>query len=197
MTVLHPLPPLLPSGARRIEHLEALSADTCRSLVEGLGGSVPRQSQIVDAYSTAGARVDRTIRSSDLFPFDLASDVGREIVQLCSAANDELFHLDVIGILARDTPAIHRYRNESYDHFVRHVDVGDQMPYRKLTFTVQLTPEDEYVGGDLVFPEAGMVAPREVGSMTVFSSLLAHVVTPIVSGVRHALVGWIHGNEFR
>lgn len=196
MTVLHPLPPLLPSGARRIEHLEALSAATCLSLVERLGGSVSRQSQIMDAYSSSGARVDRAIRSSDLFPFDLDSKVGRDLVELCSAANDEMFHLDVIGILANDTPAIHRYRNESYDHFARHVDVGDQMPYRKLTFTVQLTPEDAYVGGDLVFPEAGVVAPRTVGSMTIFSSLLAHVVTPIVSGVRHALVGWIHGNEF-
>ena len=36
-----------------------------------------------------------------------------------------------------------------------------------------------------------------IGNAIVFPSYIAHRVLPITSGMRHALVAWIHGPAFR
>lgn len=102
------------------------------------------------------------------------------------------------------------------DHFDWHSDMHDA-PYgpewgpmeglvRKLTFSIQLRPADAYEGGrfqieygppddpDRVRTIEGL---EEAGSMLVFPSFLYHRVTPITSGVRKALVGWVLGPPYR
>lgn len=82
-----------------------------------------------------------------------------------------------------------------------HCDLGAaHMGNRKLSVTLQLSDPDSYEGGDLVLDENGsdFVAPRELGSVTVFPSFLKHKVTPVTKGTRHSLVVWASGtNRFR
>ncbi len=64
--------------------------------------------------------------------------------------------------------------------------------------TLQLTDGAAYQGGDLEFPWPAVLAgQRELGSILVFPSYLAHRVTPVTAGVRRSLVAWACGPSFR
>lgn len=66
---------------------------------------------------------------------------------------------------------------------------------RSLSFSVQLTDEDTYTGGELKIyhNNTTFVAPKQKGVITFFSSDLLHEVTPVTSGFRKSLVGWVIG----
>jgi PKHD-type hydroxylase len=79
---------------------------------------------------------------------------------------------------------------------------------RKMALVVQLTPPDEYDGGDLeLFDVVCDWAPedlagwrdrvRGLGSATAFPAFEYHRVTPMVSGRRASLVAWVGGPPFR
>ncbi len=66
---------------------------------------------------------------------------------------------------------------------------------RSLSFSVQLTDENTYTGGELKIyhNNTTFVAPKKKGVITFFSSDLLHEVTPVTSGFRKSLVGWVLG----
>lgn len=94
---------------------------------------------------------------------------------------------------------LHFIRYETGGKFDWHLDCGgDRTCTRKLSVTVQLTAPHEYDGGALEFcPQGELHRSRYHGAAIVFPSMLAHRVTPVSRGVRHAIVAWIHGPSFR
>ena len=91
-------------------------------------------------------------------------------------------------------------RYEVGDFHGWHADLGSAKGQRrKLGLTVQLSASDAYEGGDLRFfdPPAHARGPRARGCAIAFPSYLPHEVSPVVSGVRYALTGWVHGPPFR
>ncbi len=118
-----------------------------------------------------------------------------------------LWRYDVTGL---GTLSILRY--EVGDQFSWHVDAlaYDTTDYdqlgtgleRKVSVTVNLSDPSGYEGGDLEFMNATgqlLVQPqlRDQGSVVVFPSTVGHQVTPVTSGVRYALVGWMVGPPLR
>ncbi len=94
---------------------------------------------------------------------------------------------------------LHFIRYEAGGKFDWHLDCGgDRTCTRKLSVTVQLTAPHEYDGGALEFcPQGELHRSGYHGAAIVFPSMLAHRVTPVTRGVRHAIVAWIHGPSFR
>lgn len=90
---------------------------------------------------------------------------------------------------------------ETGDYYGKHLDMEDfsGRTNRKLSFSILLDDPSSYEGADLVIHNnnKGTVVPREQGSLIAFPSYILHEVTPIVSGVRNSLVGWISGPNFR
>ncbi|TAD89071.1 MAG: 2OG-Fe(II) oxygenase [Alphaproteobacteria bacterium] len=80
-----------------------------------------------------------------------------------------------------------------------HVDPSPANPNRKLSMVVQLSAADSYEGGDLEVMTSSVPtrAPRQQGTIVFFPSYNVHRVTPVTKGVRHSLVGWIHGPPLR
>lgn len=70
---------------------------------------------------------------------------------------------------------------------------------RKLSFVVQLTPGDEYEGGELQVESKGgtFSASKEQGTIIFFDSRTRHRVTEITHGQRRSLVGWVVGPEWK
>ena len=101
----------------------------------------------------------------------------------------------------------YNYNEESEikDHYGWHMDSTIKTPMvfdRKISFSLQLTADDEYTGCDLELGNNFMndelkSAMRERGTLILFPSFLAHRVTPITGGTRKALVGWCRGPKFR
>lgn len=118
-----------------------------------------------------------------------------------------LWRYDLTGL---GTLSIVRY--DEVGHFDWHVDVLASGPMdhpglgtgleRKLSVTVNLSDPSDYAGGDLEFRNGVgqlLTQPeiRERGSVVIFPSTVGHRVTPLTSGVRHALVGWMVGPPLR
>ena len=71
---------------------------------------------------------------------------------------------------------------------------------RKLSMSIQLTPPEEYHGGELQVVNYGnhtVTIPNTSGTVVVFDSKLPHKVWPVVWGQRLSLVGWANGPRFR
>ena len=93
------------------------------------------------------------------------------------------------------------YYNWHTDMDICDINEPDQL-VRKLSFTLQLTNEDEYTGGNLEFADFDdssyrFLVPKSRGTVIVFDSRTPHRVTPIESGIRKSLVGWVVGKRWR
>jgi len=118
------------------------------------------------------------------------------ILELMQQANEARYKFDISGFMNNDAPMIMEYGKGC--HYDWHIDVGKNVPNRKLSFTIQLSKPDDYEGGDLEFlgTETNTDAFRQQGTCIIFPSFLAHRVSKVKSGTRMAIVGWIHGPTY-
>lgn len=84
-------------------------------------------------------------------------------------------------------------------HFGFHVDNLGNVAARKISCSIQLSPDTDYTGGDLIMYEgreyADSMCTREQGSATVFPSFVFHKVRKVFTGTRYALVVWAFGDR--
>jgi len=115
-----------------------------------------------------------------------------KMLALTMAANKEFqFDIDFFE-------ALQLARYETGQFYTKHIDMGaGHMGNRKLGISVQLSDPDTYEGGDIVCDNNGhdFIAPRELGSVTVFPSFMPHQVTPVTKGTRYSLVVWASGKQ--
>lgn len=143
---------------------------------------------------------DRENRSVTISKKLLPDDLLEHIFQKIFTINRHTFKYHLHGYEQSDLPRIFRYSAERKDHYTWHRDCfAPSVSNRKLSFSIQLTDPTEYDGGILEFtPDIKdmFTTGTKKGSIILFNPLLTHRVTPVTRGVRHAIVGWIHGPEF-
>ena len=86
----------------------------------------------------------------------------------------------------------------SNDFFGKHIDNYSSLSKdidRKITMSVQLSNDENYVGGDLLI--LNQQFSRKKGSVIAFPSLFTHQVNPIVKGERWSLISWAWGPEWK
>ena len=84
------------------------------------------------------------------------------------------------------------------DFFGKHTDNYNSLSEdidRKITMSVQLSNDEDYVGGDLLI--LNQQSSRKKGSIIAFPSLFTHQVNPIVTGERWSLISWAWGPEWK
>ncbi len=185
--------------------LPLLAAEECDALLEHVRAGDWQDARV--ASPGYGSTVERVIRSTAVAELRDAAPLAR-IVGWIEELNRELFHFDLQGPSPGDPLLAMRYREG--DHFDWHIDNSmEAVATRKLSFTLQLTPPEDYDGGDLEFamygasyggaaPFAGYTRDvRRRGAITVFPSFHLHRVSPVTRGTRIAVVGWLHGPRFR
>jgi predicted 2-oxoglutarate/Fe(II)-dependent dioxygenase YbiX len=74
-------------------------------------------------------------------------------------------------------------------HFTPHVDVTPQTAHRR--FAVSLGLNDDYEGGELLFPDFGESFRIGQGDAVVFSCGLMHGVTPVTRGTRYVFLTFL------
>jgi PKHD-type hydroxylase len=89
-------------------------------------------------------------------------------------------------------------------HYDWHVDLqNDQqisdLPYRKLSFSIMLSGDDEFEGGFFQTLSSDNISmnPQMKGAAIVFPSYNWHRVTPVFEGNRKSLVLWLTGPKFK
>lgn len=112
-------------------------------------------------------------------------------------ANRDYFGFDVQGY-DRGIQLI-RYDGGGEDHYDWHMDLGKSNPRRKISVVMQLSPEEDYEGGDLLlmYGHKTRKGSRARGDLITFPSFVMHRVTPVTVGTRLSLVAWFVGPEFR
>jgi len=145
-------------------------------------------------------KIAKQIRSADVY--NISSEVQEnrwifeKVIRAVKTLNDEHFKYDVSGIMSGLQLIHYRSDTDVKGHYDWHVDAGNgNAATRKISFTAQLSDPSTYEGCDLMVDNHchKVQAVREQGSISLFPSYMPHVVTPIVTGERYALVIWIHG----
>jgi len=105
------------------------------------------------------------------------------------------YRLDYIEVLQ------YTIYNQLDDHYHGHVDMMlSGLHHRKLSFSLQLDDPATYEGCDLETSdgsETWISTIRKQGTFIAFPSWLRHRVTPLRSGTRHSVVGWVCGPKFK
>ena len=148
---------------------------------------------------TIGGGVNKKVRNVEqqVLPINQQGWPLTRILELAKQANNARFKFDVQGFLDVDAPMIMKYTKGG--HYDWHVDTGNSVCHRKLSFTIQLSDDKDYVGGDVEFigTKVDTKAFRQKGVCIIYPSFLPHRVSKVTKGTRHAIVGWIHGPTFR
>lgn len=116
--------------------------------------------------------------------------------QACLQTNANRYKFDILGFQTELQLA--NYEGQGF--FDWHMDFGaGDISNRKLSITVQLSSPDEYEGGELQFMinQNIITAPKEKGTAIIFPSFCLHRVTPVTSGSRKSIVGWIAGPPYK
>jgi PKHD-type hydroxylase len=169
------------------------------------------ESQGVDDASVAGigkesGNFNKKARSSQTKFHHPNKDNAWIFERLCSAIeqlNASLFRFDLVGF---NSLQYTKYANAG-DHYDLHTDlwygnwgIQDSLLHRKLSFSLVLSDSNEYTGGNFEFMVSSPVPhvlEQSKGDLIVFPSWVLHRVTPIESGERKSLVGWVEGPKFK
>jgi predicted 2-oxoglutarate/Fe(II)-dependent dioxygenase YbiX len=95
----------------------------------------------------------------------------------------------------REAWKIGKYYGDQEGFYQAHRDTVGDTKYRKMSTICSLTDPNEYEGGCLVFDELGLEFKLKKGQVIIFDSSLLHKVTPVTSGIRTVLIGFMFGEE--
>jgi PKHD-type hydroxylase len=141
---------------------------------------------------------NKQFRSVQICKNGIGDDLEDKIFRTIFLKNSQTFRYHLEGYNDIDPPFVFKYSADREDHYVWHTDSIPGDTVRKLSFSIQLTDPAEYDGGDLEFiPAITDSKIKQQGMMTIFPSYMTHRVSSVSRGVRHAIVGWIHGPDFR
>ena len=186
-----------PGGGKPPQHWaiypNAFSTAECLALVDLFTSLDAHEGGLV------AGRFDQNVRQSALVWLpenDGLAWVHGRMARIAADANRDVFNVALDGFEEQLQMAAYG-PGHYYDW---HVDRGQGAVAgrRKLTLSVQLTDPGTYVGGELEINADGhpFSAPRAQGTAVAFAAPTLHRVAPVVSGLRHSLVAWVHGPQF-
>jgi PKHD-type hydroxylase len=125
--------------------------------------------------------------------------IYRKCTDLINIANSQFFNYDLNFI---EQLQFTFYDSKENSFYGKHMDSQNQYSknmFRKLSFAIQLNDPSEYTGGDFIMhlSENSPPADKKLGMAYVFPSFILHEVTPVTSGSRYSLVGWVNGPYWR
>jgi PKHD-type hydroxylase len=151
-------------------------------------------------YNDAGDGIENNLesrKSNILFlpPVDETIWMFQRITDAVLLLNEHYFKFDLHGF---DEGFQFTEYTAPGGHYTWHVDKIANGIIRKLSIVVQLTDENEYVGGDFEINDGKQESlSRKRGTVLAFPSYTLHRVSPVTQGTRHSLVSWISGKPFK
>ena len=124
------------------------------------------------------------------FPFLNIRDITKN-------ANTEIYDFNLMGIIDQDFPQVFAYSKN--DYYKMHLELNPMAPSRKLTFIINLSDPSSYQGGAINFLniDTSTADIEDQGSCLIFPSFIPYEINPITEGVKHIIVGHVHGALFK
>lgn len=171
-----------------------LSAEECSQISETLSHLPSEVASTHGGLNTAHRRCNvRWVYNQPL--------LVQRLLRYVNLANAETFNVDIQQEM--EEIQFGEYLASEGGKYDWHHDVYHSNPKnhdRKLSVVVQLSPPDQYEGGNFEFYEVDTPDPEEFkkqGSILIFPSYLVHRVTEITEGTRRSLVSWVRGPRWR
>lgn len=145
--------------------------------------------------------VDEDIRITDVAfvePSQKSEWLYKKMGAIIAQVNHDKYQFDLEGM-----QPLQYTKYKPSGHYNWHVDAGPNLPvHRKLSVVLGLSDPSEYEGGDFELNHGGdhekaLKIRLQRGQMIAFPSWMPHRVTPVTSGQRLTLVGWVLGPRFR
>ena len=175
---------------------EVFSKEECENIIKIGKSNSLYKAKTVDELNTGKTTGVRDSNIVFLNPTPEIEFVYKRLTDIILRLNSTYFDFDLFGF----TESLQFTEYEApTGHYGSHVDKLHGGVIRKLSIVVQLTEETSYTGGDLEIldscePEK---LSRKQGDILVFPSYTSHRVTPVTTGTRYSLVGWISGKQFK
>lgn len=172
------------------------SVEECNNIIRETQGS-----EINNATIGTHGEINNNIRETKVKFLNLNNHnmwIGKRIIPVIEDINNVRYKFKLTRL--KELHLLEYTKDCFYDW---HIDLSGNLETssRKLSFVVFLSNPKDYDGGNLDFDMKDKsrtpFVPMEQGSMIIFPSFLPHRVLPVTRGVRHTLVGWIHGPSFQ
>ena len=175
--------------------IQFLTSEECDQLVELLKDECWESALVGDSNSDSDIRRNFSLRTQGASWW--SKNLAPVVTEALAEINSKFWNFNVTGPLEAN---VLRYV-EGGHYNTWHSDVGSGLcSNRKISFSIQLTDPESYVGGDLIFDSGKESSDRSnlrnQGTMIIFPSFLSHKVVPVVSGERYCIVGWLKGPPF-
>jgi PKHD-type hydroxylase len=170
--------------------IEVFTPDECDTLISL---ALSLEEMDVPVFTKGGLKKDTSIRSASQFVMtqDKFPGLHSHIKKVFQTGN-------FLKFAYHEIPTIQIIRYREGDFYLPHTDWSVNKVRRKLSLSIQLSPEDDYVGGEVVIhagPESVAIS-KQMGVGAIWPSWTLHEVKPIVRGERWALVAWAEGTPF-
>jgi hypothetical protein len=93
-------------------------------------------------------------------------------------------------IYSRD---LRRLRNSEF--MWPHEDGGNPDDPRKIVFGIAIYLNDDFTGGELIYPTLGLSVTPRLGSMVIHKAHLKHQVFPVLERERYSITTFVFGDE--
>lgn len=168
----------------QMQFVDLLPNDNFNSLKSNLG-SIILEKSTSQSHSITSGQVPMVDEYNWIY--ELIGNIVKEV-------NLKFFEFDVTHF-----HNLHYVIHNEGDYHHEHIDYeseGGVWDFRKLSFSLLLN--DEFEGGDLeILGKEKFVADKKSNSIIFYPSYMRHQISPVTSGARHSLEGWICGPKFR
>jgi PKHD-type hydroxylase len=174
-----------------INKTEFLSAEQCSQILDSCIEELWLPVGVVgDTTKFHTSRRQKLRGEVDSFPFLNIRDVTK-------SANDNIYDFNLLGIIDQDFPQVFKYATKDFYNW--HIELSPITPSRKLTFIINLSDPSTYTGGDVEFLNVNTSSAgiNEHGACLTFPSFMPWRLAPVTSGVKHIIVGHVHGALFK
>lgn len=171
----------------------AFSKEECEEIIK-----IGKSRQLTEAKVSGEAKTNKNIRVSNitfLHPTDMEW-AYRKLTDIVNEMNDRFFKFNLWGFGEGIQFTEYNAPDGKYEAHIDRIYNGN---FRKLSIVVQLTDPSAYKGGDLelIFGPQAEKMQKGLGRVVAFPSFTLHRVTPVTKGIRHTLVAWVNGPQFK
>lgn len=172
--------------------------EECKKIIEVANKKKTKQTAYIGGASGT-AKIDYKIRKNKIVWLDEKDDLKwmyEKLSNVIPAINEQYFKFDLYGLC--EDIQFTEYGPKG-DHYKQHMDKVLYGVSRKLSIVIQLTDPKDYKGGELQIFESSepTIVTKQQGMAVFFPSYMLHQVTPVTKGMRHTLVMWVAGKNFK
>ena len=169
----------------------------CQMIIDAGRRQPPQKAQIGMGRPEGGVDTKKRTTTISWIPFKEMPEMYNDLNNFIQKTNLNHFGFDDVRI-TEQAQFTEYPEGGFYDwHMDSDVVMLHEPPVRKISMTLLLSPEDQFVGGDLELMSPGRKAKLKQGHAICFASFLNHRVAPVTRGVRQSLVMWFGGTPFR